>query len=114
MNARDLTASAGRVAGLIAAAPPVSVAQTYTGRHDGLNHRHVNACGDTRGRRPRWSGPMAMRTCSGEQLRRRQSNKRGNKGMGGCLPRVETLEHRSNSGDAGRSRVDGGEAPAAR
>jgi hypothetical protein len=57
---------------------------------------------------------MAMRTCSGEQLRRRQSNKRGNKGMGGCLPRVETLEHRSNGGDAGRSRVDGGEAPAAR
>jgi hypothetical protein len=59
MNARDLTASAGRVAGLIMALP-VSVARSrrgqglghgeglgywgkarvHSGRHSGLNHRH--------------------------------------------------------------------------
>jgi hypothetical protein len=49
------------------------------------------------------------RTCSGEQLRGRQSRNWGNKGMG--VAHVECL---SDGEVAGRPRVDGGGASAAR
>jgi hypothetical protein len=69
MNARDLTASAGRVAGLIAAVPPISTtrsrrrrghdhceglgywgkARAHSERHGGLNHRHDTGVGAPEG-----------------------------------------------------------------
>jgi hypothetical protein len=69
MNARDLTTSAGRVAGLIVAVPPISAARSrrrrghdhgeglgywgkaraHSGRHGGLNHRHDTGVGALEG-----------------------------------------------------------------
>jgi hypothetical protein len=56
----------------------------------------------------RRDGPTAARICFGEQSREDQGNKQKIGARGGCSPRKETLESRSNDGDAGTPRVDGG------
>jgi hypothetical protein len=70
--------------------------------------------GGTRGHRTWRDGPTAARIYSSKQSREGQGNKQRNRGTGRLPPREETLEPRSNGGDAGTPRVDGGGASAAR
>jgi hypothetical protein len=70
--------------------------------------------GGTRGRITRQGGPTARGSTSASNRAKTRAINREIGAWGGCSPREETLEHRSNGGDTWTPRVDGGGALTAR
>jgi hypothetical protein len=60
-----------------------------------------------------WSHGSAKSTPASNRMKTRAINREIG-ARGSCSPREETLEPRSNGGDTGTPRVDGGGAPGAR